>query len=136
MTNFNDLKNEEDFPTWNNLPYEWDFSPSHHTQSRGRSPGARSIATPKRHWCLLGEIQHFDNFLRYRTIVNDDNGKVMIVAFYLDDYNGFDFDKLKKGHTMAIMYAHQHGFVDGTHGVRVEILEEVQVSRLYIPEGC
>lgn len=66
--------------------------------------------------------------MRYRTVVKDENHKTMIVAFYLDNYGAFDFAKLHKGHTMAIIYAHQRSFLDGSYGVRVERPEHVRVS--------
>lgn len=133
MASFNDLNDEDDFPAWNDLPEEWEFSLSHHADTEGSSPGSGVI--PSRHWCFLGEIQSYDTVIRYRTLVKDNNGKSRVVAFYLDNYSAFDFRKLKKGHTMAIMYAHQHWFLDGTSGVRVEIPDKVQVSGRSIPEG-
>lgn len=128
MTNFTDLNDERDFPTWDHLPGELQFSPSHHTLDRGSRPGVGHKHTPKRHWCFLGEIQSFDNFLRYRTIVKDGNGESLVVAFYFDDYGTFDFIKLQKGHTLAIMYAHQRSFMDGSTGIRVERPQHVRVS--------
>jgi hypothetical protein len=60
--------------------------------------------------------------------VKDDFNMESFVAFYPDDYDGFDFNTLKPGHTLAIMYAHQHFFMDGTFGVRVENMDYVKVG--------
>ncbi|KUI70974.1 putative transporter MCH4 [Cytospora mali] len=108
------FSNNLNFPTWDLLP--WDFF-SRFDLPRGR------------HWCFLAEIQYCNGlrFLRYRTVVKDNNDSVMFVSFYLDSYEGFDWKSLKEGHTLAIMYAKEHSFLDMTHGVRVENMNDVHV---------
>ena len=119
MTAFTNLNDEDAFPPWMHLPDHGNRSPYYYSPS----------GTPKRHWCLLGEIQSFDPFIRYRTIIKDADDSRMVVAFYLDNYDAFDFSsKLKEGHTLAIMYAQQHTFLDGTFGVRVEEVDHFRVS--------
>lgn len=109
MAPYADLNDADFFPSWSDLPFSTD-----------------------RHFCFLAEIQHCDGFLRYRTIVEDREGEEAVVAFYPDNYNdGFDFKQLKKGHTLAIMNALQHGFLDGTHGVRVENMDDVCVRLIF-----
>jgi len=72
--------------------------------------------------CLLGQIESFDKWGRYRTVLRDRGGARFIVAFYLDNgnYGKWDFSKLKVGHTMAIMYPESKTFLDGTRGCRIE----------------
>jgi hypothetical protein len=79
---------------------------------------------------FLGEILQSDGWGRFRTIVKDLEGEKCVVAFYPDSYKncGFNFRTLKKGHTLAIMHASQHHFLDGTHGVRVAHMDNVVVS--------
>ena len=62
--------------------------------------------------------------------MKDLDGKECVVAFYPDSYedSSFGFKKLKRGHTLAIISAYQHEFLDGTHGVRVEEMDDVSVS--------
>lgn len=105
MAPYANLDDDEFFPSWRDLPFPTE------TQS-----------------CFLAEIQQCDGFLRYRTIVKDRDGAEAVVAFYPDSYDdGFDFKKLKRGHTLAIVNALQHHFMDGTHGVRVEDMDDVCV---------
>lgn len=107
-------------PTWDLLP--WD--------GRWLLPRRQVPSLYRNYWCFLTEIQHCDGFCRwrYRTLVKDSNNKSLFVAFYLDNYAGFDWDQLDTGHTLAIMNAEQHGFADGTQGVRVESMDGVHVS--------
>ncbi|KAG6356016.1 hypothetical protein INS49_015401 [Diaporthe citri] len=105
MAPYVDLRDDKLFPSWRNLP----------------------IATDT-HSCFLAEIQECDGFLRYRTIVRDHEGAESVVAFYPDSYDdGFDFKQLRSGRTLAIMNALPHHFLDGTHGVRVEDMDDVCV---------
>lgn len=105
MAPYVDLWDDKLFPSWHKL------SLTTHT-----------------HYCFLAEIQECDGFLRYRTIVRDRGGAEVVVAFYPDSYDdGFDFKKLKRGHTLAIANALQHEFLDGTEGVRVEDMYDVCV---------
>lgn len=107
MPQYANLNDKDIFPSWYDLP----FHPA------GTTPS-----------CFLAEIQQCDGFLRYRTVVKDRDDKECIVAFYPDSYDKFDFKKLKEGHTLAIMNAYQHNFLDGSHGVRVEDMDDVRVS--------
>lgn len=93
------------FPSWRNLPFNADT-------------------------CIgfLAEIQQCDKIKGYPTIVKDREGAEVIVDFYPESYNGFDFNKLKRGHTLMIMNATQHNFLDGKHGVRVNDMDDVHVS--------
>ncbi|KUI59779.1 hypothetical protein VP1G_06996 [Cytospora mali] len=108
------LSNNLNFPTWDLLP--WDFI-DRFDLPRGR------------HWCFLAEILYCNGlrFLRYRTVVKDNNDSVMFVSFYPDSYEGFDWNTLKEGHTLAIIYAKEHSFLDMTHDVRVENMDDVHV---------
>lgn len=108
MAPYANLDNNELFPSWGELPFATD-----------------------KHFCFLAEIQQCDGFLRYRTLVKDREGKEVVVAFYPDSHDDeFDFKRLKRGHTLAIMNADQHQFLDGSHGVRVEDMDDVCVCSM------
>jgi hypothetical protein len=128
MAAFSDLSDEDNFPPWDHLPDPSYPSPFYHAQGPTGRGGTGHPFPPKRHWCSLSHIVQSDGFLRYRCIVKDDFGMKTAVAFYPDDYSGFDFSTLRPGHTLAIMYAHQHYFMDGTSGVRVENMDYVKAS--------
>ncbi len=83
--------------------------------------------SPGRHWCLFGEITDVESFLRLRLIVRDRLGKDFVVAFYPDHGEDVDSKRYQKGYTVAILYAHQHGFLDQTMGIRQEDLDTIQV---------
>ncbi|KAK3689464.1 hypothetical protein B0T22DRAFT_172636 [Podospora appendiculata] len=121
-TKFNDFNNAAAFPAWDLLPYDNMIDKRYDDQN----------GLPKRHWCFLAEIHSYSllSFLRFRTVVNDDNGQDSIVAFYLDNYDEFDASKLQSGHTLAIVYAQQRFFLDGTYGVRVENPKHVRIFPL------
>lgn len=78
----------------------------------------------------MAQIMSCDGIGRYRTEVRDEGVGQSYVAFYLDDYGAFDWRKMKEGHTLAIMYARQHFFMDGTQGVRVQQPEYIHVGVL------
>ncbi|KAG8163309.1 hypothetical protein KVR01_006606 [Diaporthe batatas] len=105
------LFNHEYFLNWDELPDEAEYM--------GQAM----------EYCFLAEIKQSDGFGRYRCIVEDREGSECVVAFYPDSYEGggFDFKKLKRGHTLAIHGARQHEFLDQTMGVRVEKMEFVTV---------
>lgn len=129
--NFDD---DTDFPAWDHLPDQSRPSPVQHAEGQTDRPGTGHRFVPKRHWCNLSPIVQCDGFGRYRCIVKDDFDMESIVAFYPDDYEGFDFGTLKPGPTLAIMYAHQHFFADGTSGVRVENMDYVKVGSTSLRE--
>ena len=81
---------------------------------------------PKHHWCLLAEIQHVEYFIRLRLIVRDKSGHNFPIAFYLDDED-VDSSQFRVGYTVAILYPHQHGFLDMTTGIRQEGKDTLQV---------
>ena len=109
----------KDFPIFQDLP---------HDSAAPYSDGTRRESRRGRHWCFLAQIVHCDGPGHFRTKVLDDSNNEVWVAFYLDNYYDFDFQTLKPGHTIAVMYASQCGFMDGTSGVRVEHAERVKVG--------
>jgi hypothetical protein len=97
---------------------------------------------PLRHWCYLGEITERVVFTRLCLTVKDKKGDKVIVSFYLDsDKPGiFNFPVHRnvpepltnRGNTIAILYAQQHNFLDGSIGFRIEDAEKVQVRPILL----
>ncbi len=73
---------------------------------------------PRKHWCFLAEIIDIESLFRVKLIVQDKAGVTVPVAFHTDG-RGTEFAPSQL-HTVAILYAHQHSFLDLTIGIRQE----------------
>ncbi|KAL2003085.1 hypothetical protein VTN02DRAFT_5029 [Thermoascus thermophilus] len=115
MDKLANLRDLDVFPTFADLPHENDIDLAFFRTSIGFT------YTPKKHWCLLAEITDVEFFVRLRLIVRDMAGREVPVAFYTDG-KGREIpqSQLQRGHTVAILYAEQHGFLDFTIGIRLE----------------
>ncbi|EFQ31634.1 uncharacterized protein GLRG_06923 [Colletotrichum graminicola M1.001] len=91
--------------------------------------GTRFYDEPNDHWCLLAQITEVERLLRVRLSAVDREGRPFVIAFYPAEKKAGDIDvkRLRVGHTIAILYANQHFFLDGTDGVRVEDLSKCRV---------
>lgn len=85
------------------------------------------MLSDSRHWCFLGEIETYNFLARLVIHVRDRAGQELPVALYTDDRGVLIRDSCKPGHTVAIFYAQQHNFLDGSIGVRVEDIDHVRV---------
>lgn len=83
-----------------------------------------------RHWCFLGEVLEVEYSLRLRLVVRDITGIQIVVAFYLNDNFAKQPRGVRVGDTIAVLYANQWGFMDGTVGFRIENAVVVQVCLL------
>jgi hypothetical protein len=77
---------------------------------------------------LLAEITEVENFIRPRILARDKIGAEFPIAFYLKDDEVFDPSLYQKRSTIAILYAHQHDFLDRSVGIRQEDMDNIQVS--------
>ena len=68
-------------------------------------------------------------FIRLRLFVRDKSGYEFPVAFHPEGDEEPTLDQYRKGHTIAILYPHQHGFMDMTIGIRQENMHNIQVWR-------
>ena len=119
------VRNRKHFPLFDELPDEYSLSDSYYTL------GARGVYKPTCHWCFIGEITDdymaANSFFRNRVLVRDMSGKDNIpVAFYPED-GFFNFQQLRKGHTLCVRYAESHHFLDSTVGLREEHLSFAMV---------
>ncbi|KAK6698995.1 hypothetical protein SNK05_011813 [Fusarium graminearum] len=82
----------------------------------------------QKHWAFLGEITHIEAAWRVRLIVKDKTGLQLPIAFYTETRGReIGASMLRVGYTVAILYASQHGFLDGTVGIRHEDPGRLQI---------
>jgi len=119
------FRDEETFPTFTGLPEEDGINLTFYDAVDGFS------YLPQKHWCFLAEIVAVEQFFRVKLIVRDKAGATMPVAFYTDG-RGTEFapSQLQPGNTVAILYAHRHGFLDLTTGIRQEECSGIKVRPL------
>jgi hypothetical protein len=118
---------ETQFLTFDELPHDDDIDLRFYHSSNG------SYYSPRRHWCLLAEILSVETFLRLRLMVRDKDGVEFQIALHTDDRGSeVPSNLLVPGYTVAILYAHQHGFLDFTAGIRQEEKQTLRVcARTY-----
>ncbi|KAH8742310.1 hypothetical protein F5883DRAFT_376799, partial [Diaporthe sp. PMI_573] len=121
------FRNEETFPTFAGLPGEDDIDRAFYDTT----DGFRYI--PRKHWCFLAEIIDIEQFLRVKLTVRDKAGATVPVAFHTDG-RGAELTQLQPGHTIAILYAQQHGFLDFTTGIRQEEYNGIKVIPMTLTE--
>lgn len=122
VTNF---RGSRTFPTFADLPDENDLDLSFYETTDGFT------YTPQKHWCFLAEIVGIENFIRVKLLVQDKSGFRVPVTFYTDDRGNEFAPQLQTGHTVAILYALQHGFLDMSVGIRLEECSGVKVGLLW-----
>ncbi|KAG1774395.1 hypothetical protein EV702DRAFT_1270011 [Suillus placidus] len=98
------LRNSIKFPTFRDLPDENDVDPTYYDEGPYRF-------APRQHWCFLGEIVGSYGLCRALLRVKDKDGQTIGQALV---------PQIKEGHTVAVLYGEQHGFLDMTVGIRVE----------------
>ncbi|WEW59762.1 hypothetical protein PRK78_005242 [Emydomyces testavorans] len=87
------------------------------------------IHRPRRHWCFLAEIVDFFTFLRLQMEISDIDGKKVPLFFYTDG-RGSELAPacIRKGYTVAILYARRHAFQFDAPGIRHEDPGMIKVS--------
>ena len=68
--------------------------------------------------------------------VKDLEGHKFLVAFHLDNNEEVASMNIKVGRTMSISHAHQHQFVDGQVGVRLEDASSIKVGVMFCFFNC
>jgi len=126
------LRDERAFPSFSECPHENDIRSAYYS-----ADPEEGVMVPIRNWCYLGEITEREAFTRLRLTVKDKEGDEVITGFYLDSgSSGGVFDLpvhpnvplslTNKGNTIAILYAKQYNFFDGSIGFRLEDAKHVQ----------
>lgn len=126
MSDLTGIHDERYFPSFASCPNDSDLDPVFYATPDNFRYG------PKHHWCLLAEIVDVEVFIRLRLNVRDKTGKVFRVMFYLEDPDQDsrmpnNAEQYRPGHTITIMYAHQHLFLDCSIGIRQENVRSIQV---------
>lgn len=122
-----DFRDEQFFPTFDSCPDDNDLALDYYVPEGG-------FLRPRRHWCLLAEITDVAYFIRLRLVVRDKSGGQFPVAFYLDNDEVFNPSLYQIGNKIAVLYPHQHGFLDMTVGLRLETMKHIHVSTCRIPK--
>ena len=119
------FRNYQSFPTFQNLPEDNDLNLTYYRQS------SAGYYVHSHTWCFVGEITNDEvaqmDFLRNRVLVKDRRGQDDIPIAFYPESGSFDFKTLRNGHTICVMYAHKHQFLDLTIGLRIEELNTVKV---------
>ena len=127
------LKDTRNFPSFSDLPLDVLPDPDH-------CEIIKSDFHYKRTWCFLAEItndemsQAFGFFGRNRIAVKDRTSYDNIPVLFYPEMGYFDFKTLKKGCTVAVLFAERHHFMDGTIGLRIENLDTIKVLECNLKE--
>ncbi|KAG1816482.1 uncharacterized protein BJ212DRAFT_1271715 [Suillus subaureus] len=116
------LRNSFNFPTFSGLPDE----PENEIDLRYYDNGPFGFK-PGQHWCFLGEIVESIGLVRVLLRVKDKDGQVVTVGLYTDDRGQALAPQIKEGHTVAVLYGEQHGFLDMSVGIRVEDTSNIKI---------
>ncbi|OBT60796.1 hypothetical protein VE03_09899 [Pseudogymnoascus sp. 23342-1-I1] len=104
-----DFRNQTTFPAFSDLP-----------NGTTRRPG--------RHWIFLAEIVDFLTLARLQMDVKDIDD-TMVPLFFYTDGRGCELapSKVKKGYTIAIVYAERHRFMFSEPGIRLERSSDIKI---------
>ena len=119
------FQNERFFPAFQDLGVDNDLDLRYWKQS---SFGSYKYTYT---WCFVAEIEDDElsqiPFLRNRVHVRDRNGQGDINISFYPESGMFNYRALKRGHTICVMQAEQHYFLDRSIGLRIEHLDTVKV---------
>ena len=118
-----DLRNRSTFPGFNDLPHENHIDPEFYASVNDSS------YRPRRHWLLLAEIVDIGTLLRLQMDIKDVDGMTVPLFFYTEG-RGRELEPslVRKGHTVAILYAEVHAFAFSEPGVRLEEATNTKVA--------
>jgi hypothetical protein len=104
MAKYANLRDRVSFPKVLDLPHYQSYDPEHYKHVSGQ------VIEPRRHWCLLAEIlkvyKGFPLTLMARSPYNQEAFDIVFRTH--DSGASFVTLDLKKGRTVAIMYARKH----------------------------
>lgn len=119
---YTDVRLRKCFPYFKDLPHETKLDYNYHGK--------------KLHWLLLAEVVADISLVRPGFVLRDKSGATFSIHFYperTEQLTNFA-KKIKKGSTLAILYAENHQFMDGQVGIRVEDLRNVKLIRAPLKE--
>jgi len=121
MSPLRGLRDPRAFPSFESCPDENSIDLQYYSTKNGY------YFRPSCHWCLLAKFTHVEYFIRLRLHVRDKSGHEVPIAFYPKGEEEPTLDQYRKGYTVAILYPHQHGFMDMTVGTRQEKMHHIKV---------
>jgi hypothetical protein len=136
LTTKHSLRDDKAFPSFMNCPHENFINELYYR------PDQDGVFSAARHWCFLGEITDKMVFNRLCLTVKDKDNLQVPANFHLDSpgmrtfapgMSNFPVHRnvpqalVDNGNTIAILYAQQHPFMDGSFGFRIEDADVVQV---------
>ena len=95
------------------------------------------LVLPARYWCMMGEIEEVNLFIRPRIVIRTRFNETFPIAFYLDrdqHPTTFSFHDAVVGHVMVILYPAKHDFLDMTTGIRQEDPDTVVIFKCSMQE--
>eukprot|EP00961_Rhodomonas_salina_P098211 1321655-Rhodomonas_salina.2 len=119
------LKNHVNFPSFADLPDENDIDLDYYSED-----DTGYCFRPCRHWCYVAEIVEAWKDVRYRIHTKTRFEESVLINFHLDDAirpTFFEWDRLRSGHTICILYANARTFMDGNRGIRQEYSRNAMV---------
>lgn len=119
------LRNREAFPTFSDLPNSFILESDYF---EGENMASRR---PSRHWCFLAEILDITSFICLQMAVRDFDG-VTVPLFFHTDSRGAELPQslIRKGYTVAILYAVRHAFKFSEPGI---LHENPQMMKVRFP---
>ncbi|KAM0342623.1 hypothetical protein ACHAPU_009352 [Fusarium lateritium] len=107
------LRDDAAFPPFQDLPWDNELNLEYYRLKGG------DIYEPRKHWAFLGEITNVDTVPRVRMTVKDKSGKKVPLLFYTDlPRSNITPSMVRAGHTVVVLYAAKHCFLNMTTGIR------------------
>ena len=121
-----DFRNRATFPGFDDLPHENHIDPEFYTRID------ELAYRPRRHWLFLAEIVDFGSLFRLQMTIKDVDGTTVPLFFHTEG-RGSELEPslVRKGHTIAILYAEFHAFAFSEPGIRLEEPTHIKVPSLF-----
>jgi hypothetical protein len=127
--NINKLDNHVDCPSFDAVCHEDEPCEPYWRLIRGSMKQIRR-------WCLMGEIEDVIYITRPVLLIRTRFDEKVKIHFYLEESNTpltFSFNDALIGHTIVIMYAEKHDFLEMSTGVRQEDGDLVVIFKCSMP---
>lgn len=128
-----DLRDGDTFPPFRHLPHEDEVETDY--VEYGDSMERR----PRRHWCFFAEVHQVNKSAGHLDVVAVD--AVGVPGFLILDASCKSgqaiSSRIRKGHTIAVLYAKQHSMYGGRNAILVQNPRAVKVSipgRIWLPK--
>lgn len=119
------LRSRDIFPGFADLPCSLD-SPGFHR-------GSQDTQQSSRHWCFLGEISDSITLHHLELQLVDVDDKTIPLHFNTKGRGSeFSVAQLRKGYTVAVLYAESHAFVHGDPGIKLICSEMLKVRKTHL----